>query len=144
GRQCQIDGFTLTGVVNNPSQPPFTSLGAAIWTNPGFSGTHGGHVILNNIIQGNISGIELANDGTYPTLVQHNRFQDNTQPGPAGGLDITVDFGLQNASINANAFTNTSFVEDAWALGVQAPSNGVTFSNNTVNNHGRGVYFYGT
>jgi parallel beta-helix repeat protein len=138
-----IDGFTLTGVTANPNTDP-AALGAAIWTNPGFSGTHGGHQIVNNIITGNIAGIELDNDGTYQTLVQHNLFKDNTQPGPAGGTDIVVDFGLSKAVIDSNTFTNTSFVENAYGLGVQAGSDHITFSNNTVDNHGRGVYFYET
>jgi len=46
-----IDGFTIQGAVNDPSAPPFTGLGAGIWSNPGFSGTHGGQVIANNIIR---------------------------------------------------------------------------------------------
>jgi parallel beta-helix repeat protein len=138
-----IDGFTLTGATANPNSDP-AALGAAIWTNPGFSGTHGGYQIVNNIITGNIAGIELDSDGTNQTLVQHNLFRDNTQPGPAGGTDIVVDFGLSNAVIDGNTFTNTSFVENAYGLGVQAGSDHITFSNNTVNNHGRGVYFYDT
>ena len=138
-----IDGFTLTGVTADPNTDS-AALGAAIWTNPGFSGTHGGYQIVNNIITGNIAGIELDSDGTNQTLVQHNLFKDNTQPGPAGGTDIVVDFGLSNAAIDGNAFTNTSFVENAYGLGVQAGSDHIMFSNNTVDNHGRGVYFYAT
>src|SRR5207237_563109 len=57
GDKVVINGFTIQGVVSNPSAPPFTGLGAGIWTNPGFSGTQGGHQILNNIIQLNIVGI---------------------------------------------------------------------------------------
>jgi parallel beta-helix repeat protein len=101
-----IDGFKLTGVVNDPSGPPFTGLGAAIWTNPGFSGTNGGHQILNNIIQGNIGGIELDSDGTFATLVQHNLVQNNTAPGAGSGNGIEVNFGLSNATIDGNTFVN--------------------------------------
>ena len=54
-----IDGFTIQGSTN-----PDPCYLAGIWTNPGFSGTQGGHQILNNIIQNNISGIEL--DSTIP------------------------------------------------------------------------------
>src|SRR5437660_4916548 len=60
-----IDGFTIQGVVNPANLPPFTGLDAGIWTNPGFSGSSGGHQIRNNIIQNNIIGIELDNDGTF-------------------------------------------------------------------------------
>lgn len=101
-----IDGFTLTGVINNPSDPPFTGLGAAIWTNPGFTGTNGGHQIFNNIIEGNISGIELDNDGTFQTTVQYNLIQNNNQPGAGSGNGIEVNFGLANAVIDNNKFVN--------------------------------------
>jgi hypothetical protein len=135
-----IDGFTLTGVVNDPSSIS-TSLGAAIWTNPGFSGTHGGLQALNNIIRGNIAGIELDNDGTYQTKVQYNLFENNDQPGAGSGLAIETNFGLSNALIDNNAFTNTAFVESSWALGIEASSDHVIFSNNSVTNQGRGVFF---
>ena len=138
-----IDGFTLEGVTADPNSDP-AALGAAIWTNPGFSGTHGGTQIVNNIIEGNIAGIELDNDGTLQTKVQHNLFENNNQPGPNSGLDIEVDFSLANALIDANAFTNSSFVENSWAFGVEAPGSNITFSNNTVNNHGRGLFLYET
>ncbi len=138
-----IDGFTLEGVTADPSTDP-ASLGAAIWTNPGFSGTHGGTQVLDNIIQGNIAGVELDNDGTLQTKVQHNLFKNNNQPGANSGLDIEVDFGLVNALIDANTFTNSSFVENSWALGIEAASSNITFSNNTVTKHGRGVFFFDT
>jgi hypothetical protein len=140
-----IDGFTLTGVVNDPSMPPYTGLGVAIWSNPGsLASDHGGLQALNNIIRDNIAGIELANDGTFQTKVYHNLFEDNDQPGPNGGTDIEVDFGAVNALIDANKFTNTAFVEDSWALGVQAGGSSITFSNNDVTNQGRGIYAYST
>jgi hypothetical protein len=138
-----INGFTLEGVTANPSSDP-AALGAAVWTNPGFSGTHGGTQVVNNIIQGNIAGIELDNDGTYQTAVEHNLFRNNNQPGPNGGLNIEVDFGLSKALIDGNTFTNASFVENSWALGVEAPGDHITFSNNAVSNQGRGVFFFGT
>jgi hypothetical protein len=136
-----VDGFTLTGVTTSPNVDP-GALGAAIWTNPVFSGTHGGLQALNNIIQGNIAGIELDNDGTYQTKVQYNLFQNNNAPGPNSGLNIEVDFGLINAVIDSNKFTNTALVVDSWAFGVEATSGSITFSNNDVSNLGRGIFFY--
>ncbi len=76
-----IDGFTIQGAVNDPSVV-VTALGAGIWTNPGFSGTQGGHQILNNIIQNNIAGIELDNTGTLQTKVQFNLIQNNSAQEP--------------------------------------------------------------
>jgi hypothetical protein len=119
-----LDGFTIQG--STSSDPCFL---AGIWTNPGFSGTQGGHQILNNIIQNNITGIELDNTGTFPTLVQHNLIQTNNNPGPGSGNGIQVNFGLVNATIDANKFSghvNSSFL----IAGV--PSSGLTVSNNEL------------
>ena len=103
-----IDGFTIQDVVNNPSAPPFTGLGAGIWTNPGFSGTEGGHQIFNNIIQANIVGIYLNNTCTLGTLVQFNLIRDNTVPGASSGNGIYSDVGLCKAVINENKFSGNS------------------------------------
>jgi hypothetical protein len=119
-----IDGFTIQG--STMSDPCFL---AGIWTNPGFSGTHGGHQILNNIIQNNISGIELDNDGTFATKVQGNLIQNNNNPGPGAGNGIQVNFGLANALIDNNKFlghTNSSFLIGG------VPSSGITASNNEL------------
>ena len=124
-----IDGFTLTGVVSDPSSPPFTGLGAAIWTNPGFSGTNGGHQILNNIIQGNIGGIELDNDGTFATKVQYNLVRNNNAPGAGSGNGIQTNFGLANAVIDNNAFVNNP--NGAISIFVGGPN--VSITNNTSN-----------
>src|SRR5439155_12833646 len=65
-----IDGFTVQG--STLSDPCFI---AGIWSNPDFSGTQGGHTILNNIVQDNIAGIELDSKCTmllrivWPTCV---------------------------------------------------------------------------
>ena len=101
-----IDGFTVQG--STDSDPCFL---AGIWTNPGYSGTQGGHQILNNIVQNNISGLE--SDSTCaagPTLVQFNLIQNNNEPGP-GRTGIQTNFGLCNATIDNNTFsghTNSS------------------------------------
>ena len=98
-----LDGFTVQG--STDSDPCFI---AGIWTNPGFTGTQGGHQILNNIIQNNISGIELDNTGAIPALVQHNLIQNNNNPGPGSGNAIQVNFGLNNATIDGNKFSGHS------------------------------------
>jgi hypothetical protein len=118
-----LDGFTIQG--STSSDPCFL---AGIWTNPAFSGTQGGHQILNNIIQNNISGIELDNTGTFATLVQHNLIQTNNNPGPGSGNAIQVNFGLVNATIDANKFSghiNASVL-------VFASSSGLTVGNNEL------------
>src|ERR1700726_1460385 len=123
-----IDGFTIQGVVNDPSQPPFTGLGAGVWTNPGFTGTQGGAQILNNIIQNNIAGIEFDNIGTIPAKVQFNLIRGNNSPGAGSGNGIETNFGLVNATIDNNKFigqTNSSMI-------VEAAASSVTISNNTL------------
>ena len=96
-----IDGFTIRGVNNPPNIFP-DALGAGIWTNPGFSGTNGGHQIRNNIIQNNIIGIELDNDGIFQTKVERNLIRNNNEVGPDGGTGIDTNFGLANAVIDSN------------------------------------------
>src|SRR3989454_9465495 len=50
----ELNGFTVQG--STLPDPCFLS---GIWSNPGSSGTNGGFKILYNIVQDNISGIEL-------------------------------------------------------------------------------------
>jgi hypothetical protein len=95
-----LDGFTVQG--STLADPAFI---AGIWTNPGFTGTQGGHQILNNIVQNNISGIELDSTCAHSTLVQHNLIQNNNNPGPGSGNGIQVSFGLCNATIDSNKFS---------------------------------------
>jgi hypothetical protein len=119
-----VNGFTIEGATSTSSNCLFVG----IWTNPGFSGTHGGTQILNNIIQNNIAGIELDNDGTYQTKVQYNLIQNNNNSGPGAGNGIETDFGLTGASIDSNEFggqTNESVV-------VEATSGNFTISNNML------------
>jgi hypothetical protein len=98
-----LNGFTVQG--STLSDPCFL---AGIWTNPGFSATQGGHQILNNIVQNNISGIELDNTGTFQTKVQFNLIRNNNNTGPGAGNAIQVSFGLNNAVIDKNKFSGHS------------------------------------
>jgi nitrous oxidase accessory protein NosD len=132
-----INGFTIQGATSNPNTDP-AALGVGIWTNPGFSGTQGGHQILDNIIQNNISGIELDNTGVFATKVQNNLIRNNNQPGAGSGNGIETNFGLSNAVIDSNTFsgdTNSSVL-------VVAPSDDITVSNNQlVGGSSEGVAF---
>jgi hypothetical protein len=121
-----LDGFTVQG--STLSDPCFI---AGIWTNPGFSGTQGGHQILNNIVQNNVSGIELDNTGAIPTLVQHNLIQTNNNPGPGSGNGIQTNFGLANATIDGNKFsghTNSSVLVSDF----NGNDTNITISNNEL------------
>ncbi len=140
-----IDGFTIQDQTN------VNLSGAAVYLQPGTEGTH----FLNNIVQNNVTGLFLANDNAAnPAIIEQNLFRDNTQPGANSGSDIYADNytageTFDGALVQDNKFTNTSFVENSWALGISNVSTSnqfqdITFSGNEVDNHGRGVYFYGT
>jgi len=119
-----IDGFTIQGATI-PADPCFF---AGIWTNPGFAGTQGGYTIVNNIVQNNISGIELDSTCTNPTLVQHNLIQNNNNLGPGSGNAIQTNFGLCNATIDSNKFSGHT----SSSLLVVAPSSDLRVTNNEL------------
>lgn len=118
-----LNGFTVQG--STMSDPCNIS---GIWTNPGGTGTQGGHQILYNIIQNNIAGVELDNTGALQTKMQYNLIQNNNNPGPGSGNAIEVNFGLNNALIDNNKFSghvNSSLL-------VVASSSTLTISNNEL------------
>src|SRR5581483_10914544 len=131
-----IDGFTMQNATNG------NNVGAALYIQPGVSGTH----IQNNIVQNNIVGIFVSNSSaTDPAVISQNLFQNNNQKGPASGNDIYADSdtageGIQNIIVQNNSFTNSSFVENHWAVGFgnisTIPFNAVQILNNSVNNSG--------
>jgi nitrous oxidase accessory protein NosD len=119
-----LDGFTIQG--STGTDPNFL---AGIWTNPGYSGTQGGHQILNNIVQNNISGIELDSTcAANPTLVQYNLIRNNNNPGPGSGNAIQTNFGLCNATIDSNKFSGHA----SSSVLIVAASSGLTVSNNEL------------
>ncbi len=112
-----LDGFTIQG---STTASPCTTVG--IWTSPGNTETHGGHQILNNIVQNNISGIKLENDPMYTTKVQFNLIHNNN-------IGIVVNSGLENAVIDNNTFSGHVYRSILLAaLG----SNDIEISNNTL------------
>jgi hypothetical protein len=140
-----INGFTVQG---NTSVNQF---GAGIYIQPGESGTQ----IRDNIVQDNIVGLFLSNSSaTDQAVVANNLFRDNTQPGAASGTDIYADqftagSGMQNVLIENNTFTNSTFVENTWGIGISNtdgthPFTNLQILNNTFNNTGRDLYFFDT
>jgi hypothetical protein len=123
-----IDGFTIQGVTNDPNVVGH-GLVAGIWMNPGeFAPDHGGAKIRNNIIQNNIIGIELDNDGTFQAKVERNLIQNNNASGPDGGTGIDTNFRLINAVIDSNKIAGNinSGINNIFASG----STTLTVSNN--------------
>jgi len=137
-----VDGFLIEGQTN------VNQFGGGIYLQPGTSGS----VIQNNIVQNNVIGLFLANNsGTAQTVVQHNLFRDNTVPGAGSGTDIYADnftagSNLQNVLIQNNSFTNTTFQDSSWAIGISnvgaTAFTDISVLNNQFSNAGRGAYFY--
>jgi nitrous oxidase accessory protein NosD len=145
-----IDGFTIQ---DNTSANAF---GAGIVLGAGTSGAH----VIDNIIQNNLVGLFLANKlATDQALIQHNRFRNNTQPGPASGHGIYSDEyvaglanGVSNVLIDSNDFVNDNgAVTGTWGIGI-SNTGVVPFTNLTIQGNkfdsaspaSRGMYFYGT
>lgn len=145
-----LDGFTVQDATD-PNQ-----FGGAILIAPGVNGTQ----VLNNIIQDNLLGIYLENNSsTDQAVIAQNLFRDNTQPGPGSGQDIYADNystgatggtgGLQNVLIKNNTFTNSTFVEASYGIGLgdtdpTHPFSNISVMNNAFSNTGRGMYLYAT
>jgi uncharacterized repeat protein (TIGR01451 family) len=131
-----IDGFTIEGATNS------NQFGFGILVGAGTSGTH----VLNNIIQDNIAGLSLANNSTSnQTVIQHNLFRNNNQPGPVSGTGIYSDqFNaggtLSDVLIDANTFTGNSDAGiDFSSTDATRPATGITVSNNVFDGNGRGL-----
>jgi len=118
-----LDGFTVQGSIL-----PDPCFLAGIWMNPGFSGTNGGPQIQYNIVQDNISGIELDSTCTLPTAVQFNLIQNNNNAGPGSGNGIQTNFGLCNATIERNKFSGHT----SSSMLVVAPSNALDVTTNEL------------
>ena len=139
-----IDGFTIEDETSG------NVSGAAVFMEPGTSGTH----IVNDIIEDNLTGIFVANGSAADqTVIEQDLFQDNTQPGVNSGNDIYADEfttggGLQNVLIANNTFTNSTFQDDGTAFDISntgtSSFTNLTFSGNVVTNHGVGALFFGT
>src|SRR6476646_1897781 len=142
-----IDGFTVQG--NNGI--PVSEVGIIIAPNQ--TGTH----LVNNIVQGNVAGMYLANGSSSDgALIQHNVFANNNQPGTNGGRAIYTDGGvagsaLQNVTIDSNYFyqnlggLGTTGLEAAIAFEAQAiVPTGINVTNNTFENNGKAVLAFNT
>ena len=133
-----IDGFTIQGSNLDPTTNP-QCFGAGIWTNPGFSGTQGGHQILNNVIQNNISGIELDSTcAANPTVVKFNLIQNNNNPGAGSGNGIQDNFVLCHATIDSNKFVGNS---SSGILSLNGSN--ITVSNNEFGTNGGAIALLG-
>jgi fibronectin type 3 domain-containing protein len=140
-----IDGFTLQGETSQGD-----TTGAAVVILPNVSGTR----LLDNIVQNNVAGVFLSNSSaTNATLIQHNTFRSNNNPGVNSGRGIytngSINGGiLQNVTIDGNWFTlntgdpaTTTGVEAAIALQTRAPDSqhDIRVTNNVFDNNGKAL-----
>jgi hypothetical protein len=135
-----LDGFTVQG--STGTDPNFIS---GIWSNPGFSGIQGGYQILNNIVQNNISGIELDSTcAASPTIVKFNLIQNNNNPGPGSGTGLQDNFVLCNATIDSNKFVgNSSSGALLFGPPVTSAGSNITVSNNEFSANGGAIALLG-
>ncbi len=88
-----VDGFTLQGATSG--------LTAGMHAVGNFSG----HRVLNNLIRNNVIGLFINSNGTNATLVQGNRFRNNTNPGSGSGTGINSDGQLSKTTLRQNCFS---------------------------------------
>ena len=135
-----VDGFTIEG---NTSA---ANLGAGVFVNPSLAGLD----LRNNIVQNNISGLQLANDtATNPAIIRNNVFRNNNQPGPVSGTGIYSDQfvsggQLANVTIADNTFSGNQNVAVLLGATTAASQSGVTVSGNTMTSNGNGILLFNT
>jgi hypothetical protein len=142
-----IDGFTVEGATN-PNQ-----FGYGIVLGAATSGTH----VLDNIVQDNIAGLSLANNSArHQTVIEHNLFRSNNEPGSASGSAIYSDQYLTggpltgavtNVLIKGNTFVNNvgdiaTFSGAAINLSSTLPGSQshIDITRNTFNGNGRALF----
>jgi hypothetical protein len=131
-----IDGFTVEDATNA------NQFGFGILLGAGTSGSQ----VLNNIIQDNLAGLSLANNSSSnQTVIQHNLFQNNNQPGPASGTAIYTDQfnaggALTNVLIDSNTFASNSNAGVVLASTQAGSQSNITISGNTFTNNGNAVF----
>lgn len=115
-----IDGFTITGATGGPG----------IYTPP----TGRGQAILNNKINGNVFGLYLNNRDGGQTVVRHNFFADNNEPGAAEGSGIYADQGTDDVLIDANRFTDHANTGILFTATAPTTNDNVVITNNQLLN----------
>lgn len=94
GSNVTLDGLTVSGNTGG-------TLGAGI----AMSSAGSNRRLLNTIVEDNTIGLSLNNDDDAATVIRHNEFRDNDNPGAAGGTGIYGDAGINNVVIDENDFS---------------------------------------
>ncbi len=140
-----IDGFTIQDSTNQAYTSYGILLNSGLLT-PGFNGTQ----ILNNILQNNVAGLGLANEGPAQAIIKRNLFKNNNPGnGSAFGTGIYTDQfvggKVSHVLIDSNRFVN----ENNAGIGFSSQDlvnqdSDITITNNVIDSCGRGIYFYNT
>lgn len=125
-----IDGFTTQGQTN------------VNFAGMRFAASKSGHRILNNIVKNNMIGAYPSTSGASETVLRHNFFDANNNPGPSGGTAIYVDNGSKSLTIDENRFRNNQTASlnvfggpDSYCPSC-GPADNVAVTGNTVESGG--------
>jgi hypothetical protein len=124
-----FNGFTVEDNANGPG----------VYSSPAFSG----YRILNNVVQNNVSGIFLHNEGSAQALVRQNLIRNNNAPANDTGSGILSYQGASAIVIEANRFVHNLSAGVFFTVGGPVPNrNIVVKSNRSIDEH-HFVAFYG-
>lgn len=133
-----IDGFT----VQDTSDP--NNFGAGIFMGPNLFGAE----IRNNIIQNNISGIQVSNNlESVPLIIERNLFKNNNMPGPVSGTAIYTDQFVAGTTFTNAVIDNNSFVGNSNVgvlIGATSAGFGknIAITNNVMDSNGNGALIF--
>ena len=125
-----IDGFTVRDANTAP-------LGTGILLSSNFSG----YQVINNIITNNTFGLYLNSQGTTQTVVRHNLFNANNQPGASSGDAIYADQGSKNILVEENRFTGHASAAMVFTSVLPTVNQDITVNNNQMVNDNSIVFF---
>jgi nitrous oxidase accessory protein NosD len=124
-----LDGFKIVDGQNG------SNAGVAL------GGSISGYTVENNVITNNTIGIYANSSGV--SLIQHNLFDGNNLPGPAGGAGIYSESTI-GLTVDANEFRNQTQNNPIIFAATSATSHvNLTVTNNYIHDNVTGIYALG-
>jgi len=124
-----FDGFTVEDNANGPG----------LYSSPTFSG----YRILNNVVQNNVSGIFLHNEGSAQALVRQNLVRNNNAPANSTGNGILSYQGASAIVIAANRFVHNMNGGVFFTVGGPVPNRNIVVKSNRSVDERHFVAFFG-
>ena len=121
-----IDGF----VIQDADGMMAGGQGAGVFVDPSISGTQ----IVNCIVTNNTVGVSVNSNGVNPTMIAHNKFENNNVPGGNTGDGIFSNLGASNVNIDGNCFVNNGNASILLQAMGGVPQTSITIQNNTADN----------